>query len=701
MTTFIKQARQLIDANRPQLNAPPPETLAANPSLEPLLVLKDEDAPILRHIQASLSTSPRQPNPFSQSVPWILKRTERYGEVFDADCTARFLVEIGVRCDWDNWAALSSPLDIMKGEQRMKLPQVVPPKVKKAALSKAKSSKASKASSTPILGPDDLYPVDPLDTLRYDFGQLNVFVIDDPDAAELDDGVSIERCSDPNHVWIHVHIADPTTLLHPGHRLAAQGLARATTAYFPEGNYPLLPDELTLDRFSLGGKGGVVDPVKGQEALTFSAKIDVRSAEMVDYQVRAAIIRNVHVTSYQAVNEALDCKTTESIWPLGPPPSNHSPTKTRPFKDEWMQDIQLLRQVAGSIAARRFKAGSIGFSKAEFQTKVHPQPLPSLALSPTVTPHSSVGAPYVAYRVSPVGKAFSESQRIVQSCMTLAGNVAGRFFFDRNIPTAYRSTPPALARTKDSLEQLLERRDVTTGEVNMLEMDRLGVVFQAGQVSLRPQTHYGMGITDKEGGYVRVTSPLRRYGDIIAHWQIKHALLAEAASTSTSTSSTKKAKRAPSSNITSASHLLFSEVEVFRMARSLELTSRLVKDVSDRSNAFWAVYALQRHARQLSTLEASACNVEPPLHAYPFSRTPLPKTARLGPYESAFVVRTNVHPLLPRSRTVVVAVPELGLEHVEAHYPKGKVYALGEEVRVVLDEFYLGPRSRLVGTVLQ
>lgn len=65
------------------------------------------------------------------------------------------------------------------------------------------------------------------------------------------------------------------------------------------------------------------------------------------------------------------------------------------------------------------------------------------------------------------------------------------------------------------------------------------------------------------------------------------------------------------------------------------------------------------------------------------------------------MVRTNVHPLLPRSRTVVVAVPELGLEHVEAHYPKGKVYALGEEVRVVVDEFYLGPRSRLVGTVLE
>lgn len=619
-------------------------------------------------------------------MPWILKRTQRYGEVFDEECTARFLVEVGVRCEWDNWAALGSPLEFVKGERRNESRVAADTE---AALSRPKASPPAQASTTPALGPDELYPSDLVDHLRHDFGQLNVFVIDDPDAAELDDGVSVERCAEPGRVWVHTHIADPTTLLHPGHRLAQAALARASTAYLPEGNYPLLPDALTLDRFSLGGKGGVVDPVKGQEALSFSALLDLETGETLDYKVRAAIIRNVHVTSYQAVNTALDCCPADALWPIGPPPAQFAATAPRAFKPEWLDDVKLLQQVARVINQRRFRAGAITWSSPEYQTKVFPSPLPSLALGPTSTPAFSQGAPFVSYRVTPAGGA-SESQRIVASCMTLAGNVAGRFFHDRHIPTAYRFSPPAVSKTREGLEELLASRSAEDGTVSTFDMDRLGVVLQAGRVSLSPETHWAMGITAAEGGYVRVTSPLRRYGDIIAHWQIKHALLAEASS-----SSAAAAVAAPAPRSTE----LFTAAEVFKWNTSVELTSKFVRDASDRSKAFWGVYALQRHARQAATLDACAHNVHPPPFHYPFSRAPVPPTARLGPFTDAVVVQSNVRALQPPSRTVRVSIPGLGLQ-LEAHYPAGKVYGPGDPVSVLVDEFYLGPRPSMLGTIV-
>jgi exoribonuclease-2 len=665
------------------------------PSLRPadltLPSFTESDLVILRHIQASFFVSDRQFSPFSQTVPWILKRTDRYGEVFDAECTARFLVEIGVRSPWDNWAALGSTLEFVKGERRAEgRAQKSDDKEATSLPSEpAPTASASHPSLTPVLGPDDLYPTDQLDHLRHDFGQLNVFVIDDPDAAELDDGVSVERCADENRVWVHVHIADPTTLLHPGHRLAASALAKASTAYLPEGNYPLLPDSLTLDRFSLGGKGGVIDPVRGQEALSFSALVDLGTGEMVDYRVRAGIIRNVHVTSYQAVNTALGCQPAEACWPIGRPPARFEATKPRPFKPEWMTDITLLQQVAKAIHRRRFQAGAISWSSAEYQVKVSPSPLPTLPFQPTSRAVFSDGAPFVAYRVTPAGGSRSESQQLVASCMTLAGNVAGRFFRDRGLPTAYRHSPAAISKTREGLERLLASRDPESGHVDPLELDRLGVVLQAGKVSLRPETHWAMGITAAEGGYVRVTSPLRRYGDIIAHWQIKHALLAEASSASSGPASGARTPR---------SSALFSASEVLDWGTSVELTSRLVKEASDRSRAFWAVYALERHARKQSTLDAHGSSY-PPVHAYPFTRAPMLPTARLGPFTTAIVVKSNVDPLSPLARTIVVAVPDLGLE-LEAHYPKGKTYALGDRVNVLVDEFYLGAQSRMVGTVI-
>jgi hypothetical protein len=59
----------------------------------------------------------------------------------------------------------------------------------------------------------------------------------------------------------------------------------------------------------------------------------------------------------------------------------------------------------------------------------------------------------------------------------------------------------------------------------MPEAFKLLPFISPGSVTTQPgRPHWMMGLTN---GYTKVTSPLRRYLDIVAHWQLKAALLNE------------------------------------------------------------------------------------------------------------------------------------------------------------------------------
>jgi hypothetical protein len=75
----------------------------------------------------------------------------------------------------------------------------------------------------------------------------------------------------------------------------------------------------------------------------------------------------------------------------------------------------------------------------------------------------------------------------------------------------------------EALADLLRLRD-KDGRVNFFEVRRKAIQFPMTRYTLDPGEHWVLGIAEGEG-YTRATSPLRRYGDLVTHWQIKHALL--------------------------------------------------------------------------------------------------------------------------------------------------------------------------------
>ena len=106
-------------------------------------------------------------------------------------------------------------------------------------------------------------------------------------------------------------------------------------------------------------------------------------------------------------------------------------------------------------------------------------------------------------RVSIGSVAQFDSAAVVREAMVLAGEGAARFAFRNGIPFPFIS--------QDAPEIPAELPGGLAGQF------RLRKCMRRRNVSLTPSAHSGLGV----GMYSQVTSPLRRYGDLISHEQLR------------------------------------------------------------------------------------------------------------------------------------------------------------------------------------
>lgn len=116
----------------------------------------------------------------------------------------------------------------------------------------------------------------------------------------------------------------------------------------------------------------------------------------------------------------------------------------------------------------------------------------------------------------------SRSALLVSECMVLAGRIAARHLGERAVPAPFRAQDAPAGASAAGVSDLLALRDPHTGEVDVSEVLRRRIELRPAYFSLTPAGHWPMGIGAE--GYVRATSPLRRYTDLLAHWQIKGTL---------------------------------------------------------------------------------------------------------------------------------------------------------------------------------
>ena len=292
---------------------------------------------------------------------------------------------------------------------------------------------------------------------RLDLTHLKVCTIDDESTEEIDDGLSIEYLDDrTSRLWIH--IADPTRLVSPEDELDLEARRRSTSLYLPTGMISMFPTDLATGPMSL---------VQGKicAALSFGIVLG-RTGAVESYIIQPTIIKPTYRLTYDDVDEMLHLGVANE-------PEIAELAKWSQLRREW-------RKSQGSIQIR-MPESSIKVKEEEIIIELLDQ---------------------------------SQSRQLVAEMMILAGEVAGKYGQEHNIPLPFRGQPQPELPPEEELLQL------PAGPVRFCALRRC---MPRSEMSMTPARHASLGLDC----YVQVTSPIRRYTDLLAHFQIKAHLRGE------------------------------------------------------------------------------------------------------------------------------------------------------------------------------
>ncbi|EMC99430.1 hypothetical protein BAUCODRAFT_29774 [Baudoinia panamericana UAMH 10762] len=380
---------------------------------------------------------------------------------------------------------------------------------------------------------------DAMEGLRHDWGDLPVYCIDAASAHEIDDGISIEPAALSNRGfggevtewWVRIHIANPTAFFARDHPLAKMARHMGESIYMPERAYMMLPRWTTQGHFSLA---------KNRPCLTFSARMDA-DGRTLERDIRSGVIRNVMRLTPDEVAELLDVegkrgKTGEDVLlTVGgePPPERPRRSQVGEVKAKQVKELETLLRLAEKRQEIRKKAGGLFFDLHGPEINVWQSAQPGLAWDHPFRKgwRRVEGDPVIQMRTRGLTNWFAPANNaidtLVREMMLLACEVSAQWCAERQIPGIFRGSVKRPGKMDSDVffrSVLAPAAAKHGGEYPM----HLGVkyleTFGSTVLSTTPFKHRILGMNH----YGKVTSPLRRYGDMIAHWQIEAALREEA-----------------------------------------------------------------------------------------------------------------------------------------------------------------------------
>ncbi|QDS70477.1 hypothetical protein FKW77_010023 [Venturia effusa] len=525
-----------------------------------------EDIVLVKFLEGWCVQNSYQPEPSLRALAPLLIRAVGLYEDFElGNWTAfTFLQEIGVYSPWANRWLFDVNLLLPSSQHSKPLERL--------------------ASELEKLTSRDVNLKDSMSDLRHDWKDLPAFAIDPPGAKEIDDAVSVERISgSPTEFWVHVHIANPTAFLDRNDVFAKMAMHLTETLYLPETVYPLLPAWMTQDMFSLKAD---------RPCLTFSTKINLMG-ETLETRVRPGILRNVISLEYSQLPELLDASsiTMPTPWSLivgGETPSR-KPTPPPQVTPQQKEDLKLLYKLAKGHAAARDRKGAVFFANGKVDCFVYWKDQFGL---PRVHPHRkngclSHGDPIIELQGEACTNPFSSAARdspfmLVQEMMTVANVCAATWCADRNIPILYRGVGTKSLNVVDGNKEILQPAREKYGFVPIGVANQFLNIFGKAVLAPTPIQHRMQGL-DR---YTKATSPLRRFGDMMAHWQIEAAIRQESRIGSKSLIG--------ASEVDQASYLPYTKNHIDKMITRVEPRERLITKMSRYSLHHWQCHAFQR-----------------------------------------------------------------------------------------------------------
>lgn len=178
----------------------------------------------------------------------------------------------------------------------------------------------------------------------------------------------------------------------------------------------------------------------------------------------------------------------------------------------------------------------------------------------------SISLPECAIKVKPNDEVvielmdLSASRQMVAEMMILTGEVTGRYGQQHNLPLPYRGQPQPELPPEEELLLL------PAGPVRASAMRRC---MPRSEMSLSPIRHAGLGLDT----YTQATSPIRRYTDLLTHFQVKAHLRGDA--------------------------LPFSAEEMQEIVFSVTSAVQEAVLVERQTNRYWGLEFLRRHADEV------------------------------------------------------------------------------------------------------
>ncbi len=271
---------------------------------------------------------------------------------------------------------------------------------------------------------------------------------------------------DGERLWVHV--ADPAALVAPDSPADQEARSRAVTLYLPEGTVPMLLPA-AVQRLGLGLQE--ISP-----ALSFGIHINP-SGEIALLEIVPSWVKVQRLTYEQA----------EALLAEGPLASL-----------ERLAILSHKRRLAGSAAEIELPEASVRL----------------------------VGGPtgQISIRRLPALR----SREIVKETMLVAGEAAARFACQSQLPMPYTTQEPPEAQMLADIQARFGMpppiQDSLLAEYNSLgRAYALRRAQKRSLLSVHPAPHAGLGLPL----YTRVTSPLRRYSDLLAHQQLRAFILGQ------------------------------------------------------------------------------------------------------------------------------------------------------------------------------
>ncbi|KAF2791299.1 RNB-domain-containing protein [Melanomma pulvis-pyrius CBS 109.77] len=428
---------------------------------------------------------------------------------------------------------------------------------------------------------------DSMADLRRDWGAMTVYCIDGEGAKEIDDGISIANVpGKESEYWVHVHVANPTAFFNKTHVLSGLAAHMTESVYTPQRSFPMLPKWASQSYFSLD---------RNRPVLTFSTRMD-RSGNILETKIQPGIVRKIisltptEVSEY--IGECTQVVQTTKLVVGGEVPSTVT-NRTRPkLSSGEIQEIRDMYTAARAMWSRRKAAGGIRIGQGDVEVRVFERPgQAGLAWTPPSVDRTRLiqGDPIIELIAKTAESSTQQeidSSNIVEEMMIQACQTAASWCGERNIPAMYRGSVEAPGADDLSLEQLqkqvvfphLQKHGRLSRSVGFRYLAALGKAIAHSS----PLPHKIIGVKS----YLRVTSPLRRFSDMIAHWQIEAALRYEAR--------TGKKFNADATKTTDRPVLPFSKEQMQESIITLSPREKIIQKTNTYSAHFWVCLAWMR-----------------------------------------------------------------------------------------------------------